>query len=103
MFARHVTMRLRADSVTKFAVVVETEVMDLLRRQPGFVDQITLIAPESAEAIVITFWQTREMEEAFNRTQNPEVLEKLLDVIEGAPQINLFEFVSCSSYHQAQT
>jgi heme-degrading monooxygenase HmoA len=95
-------MRLRADSVTKFGVVIETVVMDLLRRQPGFVDQITLISPEQAEAVVITFWQTRESEEAFNRTQNPEVLEKLLSVIEGTPQVNLFEFVSCSAYQQAQ-
>ena len=102
MFARHVTMRLRADSVTKFAIVIETEVIDLLRRQPGFVDQVTLISPESAEAIVITFWETRESEEAFNRTQNPEVLEKLLGVIEGSPQINLFELVNSSFFHQVQ-
>lgn len=102
MFARHVTMRLRADSVTKFAIVIETEVIDVLRRQPGFVDQITLISPERAEAIVITFWQTKESEEAFNRAQNPEVLEKLLGVIDGHPQINIFEFANCSFYHQVQ-
>ncbi len=98
MFARHVRMRLRADSVTRFAVVIETEVIDLLRRQPGFVDQITLISPEQAEAIVITFWKTRESEEAFNRTQNPEVLEKLRGAIEGSPEINLFELVNSSFY-----
>lgn len=103
MFARHVTMRLRSDSVTKFAVVIETEVIDLLRRQPGFLDQVTLISPERAEAIVITFWETKESEEAFNRTQNPEVLRKLLGVVEGTPQINPFEFVNCSFYHEVQT
>jgi heme-degrading monooxygenase HmoA len=102
MFARHVTMRLRADSVTKFARVIETEVIDLLRGQPGFVDQVILISPESAEAIVITLWLTKESEEAFNRTRNPEVLEKLLNVIEGSPQINRFESVNCSFYHQVQ-
>ena len=91
-------MRLRADSVTKFAVIIETEVIDLLRRQPGFLDQITLISPERAEAIFITFWEARKSEEAFNRTENPEVLEKLLDVIEGSPQVNLFEFANCSFY-----
>ena len=100
MFARHVTMRLRADSVTKFAVVIETEVIDLLRRQPGFVDRITLISAERAEAIFITFWETKESEEAFNRTENPEVLEKLLDVIEGSPQVNLFEFADSSFYNK---
>ena len=98
MFARHVTMRLRADSVTEFAVVIETEVIDLLRKQPGFVDQITLISPDRAEAVFITFWQTRESEEAFDRAQNPEVLERLLGVIEGSPQVNLFEFANSSFY-----
>ena len=100
MFARHVTMKLRADSVTKFAVVIETEVIDLLRRQPGFADQITLISPERAEAVFITFWETRESEEAFKRTRNPEVLEKLLDVIEGSPQVDLFEFADSSFYNK---
>ncbi|HET8669952.1 MAG TPA: hypothetical protein VFM05_04805 [Candidatus Saccharimonadales bacterium] len=101
MFARHVSMRLRPESVTKFAIVIETEVIDLLRKQPGFIDQLTLMSPERAEAIFITFWQTKESEEAFNRAQNPEVLEKLLGVIEGPPQINLFELVNSPFYHRA--
>ena len=100
MFARHVTMRLRADSVTRFARIMDTEVLPLLRRQAGFLDQITLVSPERAEAAVITFWHTKESEEAFNRTDNPEVLKKLLDVIEGSPRIDLFEVAGSSLYRQ---
>jgi hypothetical protein len=90
-------MTLRADSLKRFMRVIETEVIPLLREQEGFWDQITLISPERAEAIVITFWENKESEEAFNRTRNPDVLRGLLDVIEGTPRVALFEVASIIS------
>jgi hypothetical protein len=90
-------MTLRADSLIRFMRVMETEVIPLLREQEGFWDQITLISPERAEAIVITFWENKESEEAFNRTRNPDVLRGLLGVIEGTPRVALFEVASIIS------
>jgi len=94
MFARQVTMRLRADSLTKFVRVMDNGVIPLLREQEGFLDQITLISAERVEAVVITFWDRKESEEAFNRTRNPEVLSRLLEVLEGSPAVELFEVVT---------
>jgi heme-degrading monooxygenase HmoA len=91
MVARHVTIRLRPDSVAKFARIVETEVTPLLRRQDGFLRHYTLLSLERAEAIVITLWDSKEAEEAFNRTQNPELSRSLLEVVEGTPKVDLFE------------
>jgi heme-degrading monooxygenase HmoA len=102
MLARHVTMTLRADSLTRFTRVIETRVIPLLREQEGFLDQITLISPERAEAIVITFWENKDSEEAFNRTRNPEVLRGLLEVIEGTPKVDLFEVASIVSNSNAE-
>lgn len=102
MFARHVTMRLRADSLTKFAHVMENSVIPLLREQEGFLDQIVLVSAERAEAIVVTFWASKESEESFNRTQNPEVLTRLLEVLEGNPTVELFEAVTSVSRHISQ-
>jgi heme-degrading monooxygenase HmoA len=99
MFARHVSMRLRADSVTRFVHVIETEVNPLLRKQAGFLDQITFVSPECAEAIVITFWDKKESEESFNRTRDPEVLRSLLEVIEGTPRVDRFEVINSTFYH----
>ncbi|MCI0488888.1 MAG: hypothetical protein L0229_20040 [Blastocatellia bacterium] len=93
MFARHVSMRLRADSVIEFARVIEAEVIPLLREQEGFLDQVILLSQESAEAIVITFWDRKESEEAFNRTRSPRVSRSLLEVIEGSPKIDIFEVI----------
>jgi len=97
MFARHVTMKLRADSLTKFVLVMENGVIPLLREQEGFLDQITLISAERVEAIVITLWDRKESEEAFNRTRNPEVISRLLEVIDRSPEVGLFEVVTSIS------
>lgn len=94
MFARHVTLQLRADSLTKFGQVMDDYVFPLLLEQDGFLDHTTLISTERVEAIVITFWSSKESEEAFNRTRNPEVLTRLLEVLEGTPKVDVFEVVS---------
>jgi hypothetical protein len=96
-------MTLRADSLTRFMRVIETGVIPLLREQEGFLDQITLISPERAEAIVITFWENKESEEAFNRTRNPDVIRGLLGVIDGTPRVDLFEVASIISNAKAES
>ncbi|MEW6213213.1 MAG: antibiotic biosynthesis monooxygenase [Acidobacteriota bacterium] len=93
MFIRHVTMRLREDCITKFARIIGSEVIPLLRDQEGFLEYITLISPERAEAVVITFWETEESEEAFVRTRNPQVSRSLFDVIEGTPKVDTFDIL----------
>lgn len=94
MFARHVSIKLKEDSIEKFARVVRTEVIPLLREQEGFLDQIILLSPDRPEAVVITFWDKRESEEAFNRLGSPDVLKDLLAVIEGVPDVRLFEVLN---------
>ncbi len=98
MFARQVRVRLKTDSVTEFAKVVATEVMPLLAKQAGFLDHLTLVSPDCAEATVITFWDTMRSERTFNRGHHPEVSRSLLRVIEGQPSVNLFEVISSTFY-----
>jgi hypothetical protein len=98
MFARHVSLKLRADSVSRFARVIASEVVPVLRRQSGFADQITLISPECTEAIFITFWDNQESEQAFDRMQNPEVVKSLLEVIEGDPKVEFLEVIDSSFF-----
>lgn len=78
MFARYVSMKLNAGCAIELARMIENDIMPLLRRQRGFLDQITFVSPECSEAVTISFWQTREDEEAFKRAYNSEVLKKLL-------------------------
>jgi hypothetical protein len=92
-------MKLKAKSAQEFAGVIENEILPLLRKHQGFRDEITFVAPERAEAVAISFWETKENAEAYNRTGYPEILKTLAKVIEGTPKVETFE-LSNSTLHK---
>ena len=99
MFTRHVSLRLKANSASEFSSVMEKEIIPLLRKQNGFRDEVTLVAPERREALAISFWETKENAEAYSRTGYPEILKILARVVEGSPKVETFE-LSNSTFHK---
>ena len=99
MFARHVSFQLKSNSVTDFTRIIENEVLPLLRKQKGFQDEITFVAPGGTEAIGISLWDRKESAEAYNREAYTEVLKALARILEGSPQVKTFE-VANSTFHK---
>ena len=102
MFARNVSMRLKANSVAEFTQTLEKEIIPLLRKQKGFQDEIALVVPGGMEAVAISLWDQQENAEAYNHGSYPEVLKALAKVVEGTPQVHTFE-VSNSTFHKLAT
>ena len=73
----------------------------MLRKQKGFKDEITLIAPERNDAVAISFWDRKEDAEAYNREKYPEVLKTLSKVVEGTPKVESFEVANSTSHQIA--
>jgi hypothetical protein len=94
MFGRQVTLRLKANSATELTRIVNDEIIPILRKQKGFRDETTLVAPERSEAIANSFWDTKEDAEVYNQTAYPQVLKSLSNVIDGTPVIKSFEFAN---------
>jgi len=99
MFARNVTLHLKANTAPEFTRTLETDVLPLLRKQNGFKDEITFVAPDGAEAIAISLWDRKESAEAYGRDTYPEVLKSLAKVIEGTPEVLNYE-VANSTCHK---
>ena len=99
MFARHVSIKLKANSAPEFNRIIVNEIIPLLRKEKGFEDEITFIAPERSEAAAISFWATKENAEAYHRAGYPDVLRALAKVIDGTPKVEMFE-VSYSTFHK---
>lgn len=99
MIARNVTMRLKPDSVPQFTQTLEREVIPLLRKQKGFEDELTFIVPGGREAVGISLWDQRESAEAYSRGSYTEVLKALAKVLDGSPQVQIWE-VSNSTSHK---
>ena len=99
MFTRNVTMKLKANSAQEFKSLIEKEILPLLRKQTGFRDEITFVAPERSEAVAISFWETKENCENYNRTGYPELLKIVEKVVDGTPKVETFE-LSNSTFHK---
>ena len=91
MFARSVSMRLKPNMKTDFNRTLENEILPLLRNRTGFQDELCLIAPDGAEAVGISLWDSKENAEAYQRETYPEVQRLLSKVIEGTAQVKTYD------------
>ena len=99
MYARNVTLHLKANSAPEFTRMLETDVLPVLRKQGGFKDEITFLAPEGNDALAISLWDNKESAEAYSRDTYPAVLRTLERVVEGTPEVDTYE-VSNSTFHK---
>ena len=99
MFARSVSMHLKANNVAQFNSTFESEVLPLLRKQKGFKDELVLISSNGTDVTGISLWDQKDNAEAYHRDNYPEVQRILSKVIEGTPQVQTYE-VASSTFHK---
>ena len=99
MYARNVTLHLKANTAPEFTRTFETDVLPILRKQNGFKDEITFLAPDGADAVAISLWDRKENADAYSRDTYPAVLKRLANVVEGTPQVQTYE-VANSTCHK---
>lgn len=91
MFARHVTMNLKPVEAREIRPVLENEILPLLRRQNGFLEELLFVTPIKNEAVAISLWEEKEHAEKFNRDVYPEIVKILNKYVEGIPVVKDFE------------
>jgi hypothetical protein len=99
MYARNLTLHLKANTAAEFTRTVETDVLPVLRKQNGFKDEITFVAAGRNEAVAISLWDNKENADAYNRDWYPQVLKSMAQVVEGTPKLDGYE-VSNSTFHK---
>ena len=99
MFARSISIHLKPNSVANFTQLIEKETLPTLRKQKGFRDEMTFVAPGGAEAFGISLWDRKENADAYSRDAYPGVLKALGKVVEGTPQVHTYE-VCNSTFHR---
>ena len=99
MYARNVTMHLKANTAGEFTQTLEKDILPLLRKQNGFKDEISFVAADRSEAVAISLWDRKEDADTYSRDTYPKVLQSLTKVIEGTPKVEAYE-VSNSTFHK---
>ncbi len=95
MFARNVHLQLKPNTAALFTQTLEKDVLPLLRKQPGFHEEVAFIGTNEADVYAISFWESKEKAEAYNRATYPAVLKAFGNVVVGTPEVLSYEV--CSS------
>ena len=99
MYARRVSLHLKPDSRTEFAKRLEADIIPMLRKQTGFLDEITFVNATGKEAFGVSLWDNKEHADAYSRGAYVDVTKMLSKLIEGAAQVDTYE-VSNSTFHK---
>jgi hypothetical protein len=101
MYARKVSIHLKPDSATEFARTIENDILPLLRKQNGFKDEITFVTADGKDALAISLWDRKESADAYSRETYPQVLKGFAKVIDGTPEVQVYEVVSSTLHETA--
>jgi len=99
MFARSVSFHLKPGRAAEFIELLDKDVIPVLRKQKGFQDEIAFVASGGADAVGISVWDLKESAETYARGAYAGVLKTLAKVVEGTPQVQIYE-VCNSTFHQ---
>ena len=94
----HISWQLKPNSVAEFTQTIEKDIIPLLRKQPGFQDELGFVVPGGTAAMPISVWDQQEHAEASARGTSPHVLQAVTKEVEGTPQGSTSE-VAHSTYH----
>ena len=99
MFARKVSVHLKSDGVGRFIQRMENEIIPLLRKQKGFLDEFTLISRSGNEVYAYSFWENSEAAEEYDRAAFAEVTRLLTGFVEGPLRVRTY-MVGNSTFHK---
>lgn len=99
MFALRVYFHLKPNTLAEFTKTVENDIVPLLRKQPGFQDEISFTLPEGDKVLAISLWDTQKNAENYDSGVYKDVLKLLGTVIDGTPKVGSTEVLH-STFHQ---
>ncbi len=98
MFARLVTTHLKPGKFDLVTRKFEEKVIPLLKKQPGFRDEVSFFDKERNESVAISFWDTEADERKYDLNAYPEIVKTLSDTFEGTPLVRRFDVANATMY-----
>ena len=100
MFTRVVELRTKTGKTKELSTTMHEKVVPLLRKQPGFIDEITLISTVDSEHILaLSFWQSEADATRYNAEHYPTITDMLGSLLETTPTVQTFN-VDLSTTHK---
>jgi heme-degrading monooxygenase HmoA len=100
MFTRIVEMNAKGGNAREVTRTMNDKALAILKKQPGFVDEIMLVSEQNPGRLVaISFWDTKEDAEKYNRETYPKLNEIISGQLEGPPKLQTFNVENSTAYN----
>lgn len=100
MFTRVVEMRTKTGRAKDFSTTLSDKVLPILKKQHGFIDEITLVSNKDPDRILaLSFWQSEGDATRYHNEQYPTVTELVAPLLETTPMVETFN-VDTSTTHR---
>jgi heme-degrading monooxygenase HmoA len=99
MFARNVSIKLKPNTFKQFTTTLDTDILTLLKKQPGFRDLLALGSDDELHVTAISLWDTKEQAEAYNTSAYPQVIKSIEPFTDGPPKVRVNK-VASSTLHK---
>ncbi len=98
MFSRIVQCTLKNNRIDEARQTFSTEVIPQLRKQPGFIDLLESLDPNTGRFICTSLWRTREDADRYHNSEYNRNLTRMRDFLEEEPTVDTLQ-VETSTVH----
>ena len=100
MFTRVVELTSKFGKARELCDTIDDKVLPILKGQTGFVDEIVIVCDaEPDHVLALSFWNTREDAQRYEREQFQTVQKTVQQLMEAAPVVRTFN-VHTSTAHK---
>lgn len=100
MFTRMVEIRTKPGKAKELANTVNDKVLNILKKQPGFVDEITLVSATDPDAMVaLSFWNSEADAQRYVNEHFNTIAELVRPYTDDGPTVQTFN-VDTSTIHK---
>jgi heme-degrading monooxygenase HmoA len=100
MFTRVVELTSKSGKAPELCNTIDDKVLPILKRQTGFVDETVIVSDtEPNRILALSFWNTREDAQRYEREQFDTVQKTVQHLMETAPVVRTFN-VHTSTAHK---
>lgn len=102
MFTRMVELNCKPGKTKELSNLVQDKVIPLLRRQTGFVDEITISSEtEPSRMLALSFWNTREDADRYQRNEYQKINDMIQHLVETSPTVKTFNVENSTTHKLA--
>ena len=91
MYMMLIEGELKPGKKDEFLKAWSSQILPLLKKQDGFVDEIMLLEEHSQQPRGLSFWKTREQAEQYQREVFPQAKRFVQHLMRNAPRVRKFD------------